>query len=59
MALILVTSLFVVILVCIAWRYTRHQDPLLRDVMWMFASVAMLFVVGLLRLFMSPRRERP
>jgi PAS domain S-box-containing protein len=51
MALVLVTSLFVVVLVWVSWRYLRRRDPLLRDVMWMFASVAMLFVVGLLRLF--------
>jgi PAS domain S-box-containing protein len=53
MALILVTSLFVVVLVWVTWRYRRHRDPLLRDVMWIFASVAMLFLVGLLRLFMT------
>ncbi len=53
MALILVTSLFMVILLWVTWRYLRRGDPLLRDVMWMFASVAMLFVVGLVRLFMG------
>jgi PAS domain S-box-containing protein len=49
MALILVTSLFVVILLWVSWRFVRHRDPLLRDVMWMFASVAMLFVLGIVR----------
>ena len=53
MALILVTSLFVVVMAWVTWRYLRHRDPLLRDVMWMFASVAMLFVVGLLRVFVG------
>ncbi|WP_250006872.1 PAS domain-containing sensor histidine kinase [Actinoplanes sp. M2I2] len=53
MALIVVTSLFVVVLVSATWRYLRRRDPLLRDVMWMFASVAMLFLVGLLRLFIG------
>ena len=51
MALILVTSLFVVILAWVTWGYLHRRDPLLRDVMWMFASVAMLFVVGLVRVF--------
>jgi len=53
MALILVTSLFAFILSWVSWRYLRRRDPLLRDVMWMFASVAMLFVVGLVRLFVG------
>src|SRR3954452_5004198 len=57
MALILVTSLYVLIFGWVSWRYLRRRDPLLRDVMWMFASVAMLFVLGLVRLFvgMPPR----
>jgi PAS domain S-box-containing protein len=58
MALILVTSLFVLIFAWVSWRYLRHRDPLLRDVMWMFSSVAMLFVLGLVRLFMG-RPPRP
>jgi PAS domain S-box-containing protein len=49
MALILVTSLFALTLLWVSWRYLRRRDPLLRDVMWMFASVAMLFVIGLIR----------
>jgi PAS domain S-box-containing protein len=53
MALILVTSLFAVIFSWVSWRYLRRRDPLLRDVMWMFAAVAMLFVVGLVRLFVG------
>jgi hypothetical protein len=51
MALVMVTSLFAVILLWVTWQYRRRRDPLLRDVMWMFASVAMLFLVGLARLF--------
>jgi PAS domain S-box-containing protein len=58
MALILVTSLFALILSWVSWRYLRRRDPLLRDVMWMFASVAMLFVLGLVRLFVG-RPPRP
>jgi PAS domain S-box-containing protein len=54
MALILVTSLFVVVLVWALWRYLQRRDPLLGDVLWMFTSVSMLFVVGVLRLFMTP-----
>jgi PAS domain S-box-containing protein len=53
MALILVTSLFALVLSWVSWRYLRRRDPLLRDVMWMFASVAMLFVLGLVRLFVG------
>ena len=53
MALILVTSLFTLTLMWVSWRYLRHRDPLLRDVMWMFASVAMLFVIGLVRLLVG------
>ncbi|MEV4278600.1 hybrid sensor histidine kinase/response regulator [Actinoplanes xinjiangensis] len=53
MALILVTSLFVFVLLWVSWRYLMHRDPLLRDVMWMFASVAMLFVLGVVRLFVG------
>ncbi|BCY09257.1 PAS domain-containing hybrid sensor histidine kinase/response regulator [Actinoplanes sp. L3-i22] len=58
MALIMVTSLFALILSWVSWRYLRHRDPLLRDVIWMFASVAMLFVVGLVRVFVgAPSRS--
>src|SRR4051794_6012434 len=58
MALILVTSLFALILFWVSWRYLRRRDPLLRDVMWMFASVAMLFLLGLVRVFVG-RPPRP
>ncbi|MFC7533237.1 PAS domain S-box protein [Actinoplanes sp. GCM10030250] len=53
MALILVTSLFALVLLWVSWRYLRRRDPLLRDVMWMFASVAMLFVLGVTRAFVG------
>ncbi|MDY7085027.1 MAG: PAS domain S-box protein [Actinomycetota bacterium] len=53
MALILVTLLFAFILAWVSWRYLRRRDPLLRDVMWMFASVAMLFVIGVAGLFVG------
>ena len=53
MALILVTSLFAVILAWVSWRYLQRRDRLLRDVMWMFASVAMLFLVSLIRVFVG------
>jgi PAS domain S-box-containing protein len=53
MALILVTSLFALILWWVSWQYLRRRDPLLRDVMWMFASVTMLFVLGVIRLIMG------
>jgi PAS domain S-box-containing protein len=51
MALLLVTSVFALILLWVSWSYLRRRDPLLRDVMWMFASVAMLFFLGLIRVF--------
>src|SRR3954471_24467493 len=58
MALIVVTSLFALILFWVSWRYLRRRDPLLRDVMWLFASVAMLFLLGLVRVFVG-RPPRP
>ncbi|MEU4690500.1 hypothetical protein [Actinoplanes sp. NPDC023714] len=57
MTLILVTSLFTLIFLWVSWRYLRRRDPLLRDVMWMFSCVAMLFVIGLIRCW--PARPRP
>src|SRR4051812_1853542 len=53
MALILVTSLYVLVFSWVSWRYLRRRDPVLRDVMWMFASVAMLFLLGLAGLFVG------
>lgn len=46
---IFVTALFFLILLWVSWRYLRERDPLLRDVMWIFAAVSMLFVLALFR----------
>lgn len=43
---VLVTALFVLILVWVSWRYLRDRDPLLLDVMAIFAAVTMLFVLA-------------
>ncbi|WP_249998912.1 PAS domain-containing hybrid sensor histidine kinase/response regulator [Actinoplanes sp. M2I2] len=51
MTLAVVTSAYVVIFAWMGYRYLRRADPLLRDVMWMFACVAMLFVLGVIRVF--------
>ncbi|MFI7542133.1 PAS domain S-box protein [Actinoplanes sp. NPDC049599] len=51
MAILAVTALFLLIFVWAAVEYRRRRDPLLRDVMLIFGSVAMLFVLGVLRLF--------
>jgi PAS domain S-box-containing protein len=53
MALLAVTALYVLILAWVCRSYLRRRDPLLRDVMWIFAAVAMLFVVGIVRLFVG------
>jgi len=50
MALLAVTALFLLIFVWAAVGYLRRRDPLLRDVMLIFGAVAMLFVLGVLRL---------
>ena len=50
MALLLVTTLFLAIFVWVSWGYLRSRDPLLRDVMLIFASVALLFVLAVTRL---------
>ncbi|MEU4425982.1 PAS domain S-box protein [Actinoplanes sp. NPDC024001] len=49
MALLLVTSLYVMILAWVSWLYLRHRDPVLGDAIGVFASVAMLFVLGLIQ----------
>jgi PAS domain S-box-containing protein len=53
MALLAITALFGLILAWVSRTYLRRRDPLLRDVMWMLAAVAMLFVVGVLRLLVG------
>src|SRR4051812_33660973 len=50
MAVLSITALYVLILVRVWVGYLRRRDPLLRDVVLIFASVAMLFVLGVLRL---------
>ncbi|RZU54307.1 PAS domain S-box-containing protein [Krasilnikovia cinnamomea] len=50
MAILAITSLFMVVLLRVGWEYLRRRDPLLRDVMLVFAAVAMLFVLSALRL---------
>jgi PAS domain S-box-containing protein len=51
MALLAITALFAMVLGWVFRTYLRRRDPLLRDVMLMLAAVAMLFVVGVIRLF--------
>jgi hypothetical protein len=50
MAVSLITALYALTLVWVSWGYLRRRDPLLRDVMLIFASVAMLFVLSVVRL---------
>src|SRR5919206_2376238 len=56
MAVLSITALYVLILVWVTLGYLRRRDPLLRDVMLIFASVAMLFVLGIVRLLVEPPR---
>ncbi|MEU8821209.1 PAS domain S-box protein [Actinoplanes sp. NPDC048796] len=49
--LLAVTSAYAVIFAWMGYRYLRRRDPLLRDVMVMFASVAMIFALGLVEAF--------
>ncbi|HET6531175.1 MAG TPA: PAS domain S-box protein [Actinoplanes sp.] len=51
MALAAATAAYALIFGWMAYSYLRRRDPLLRDVMWMFAAGAMLFVLGLIRVF--------
>jgi PAS domain S-box-containing protein len=50
MAVLSITALYVLILVRVSLGYLRRRDPLLRDVVLIFASVAMLFVLSVLRM---------
>ncbi|WP_198171085.1 PAS domain S-box protein [Actinoplanes awajinensis] len=53
-----VTAIFVLILLWVSWRYLRDRDPLLRDVIYVFAAVGMLFVLALFtRLVGEPSRS--
>jgi PAS domain S-box-containing protein len=51
MAVLTVTALYVIIFLWVSWSYLRRRDPLLRDVMAIFAVMAMLFVLGVIRVF--------
>jgi PAS domain S-box-containing protein len=57
---VLVTALYVMILIWTAARYIRSRDPLLRDVMFIFGAVSVLFALGVLRLLIGepPRALR-
>ena len=57
---VLATGLFVMILVWVSWRYVCDRDPLLRDVMVIFAAVGMLFVLAVYTLVVGepPRPVR-
>jgi PAS domain S-box-containing protein len=50
MATLAVSALYLLILMWASWGYLRRRDPLLREVMLIFASVAVLFVLGVVRL---------
>ncbi len=50
MAALAITALYALIFTWVAVRYLQRRDPLLRDVMLIFASVASLFVLGAVRL---------
>jgi len=54
MAGMLVTALFFLIFVWVSASYVRRRDPLLRDVMLIFATVAMLFLLGVVQVLIGP-----
>jgi hypothetical protein len=57
MAVLAVTALYMMVFLWVSWSYLRRRDPLLRDVMWIFAVMAVLFVLGVVRvLFGQPPR---
>src|SRR5687768_6435253 len=53
MAVLAVTALYVMIFVWVSWSYLRRRDPLLRSVMWIFAVMALLFVLGVVRVLVA------
>jgi PAS domain S-box-containing protein len=53
MAVLAVTALYVMIFVWVSWSYLRRHDPLLRNVMWIFAVMALLFVLGVVRVLVE------
>ncbi len=58
MTVLAATALFLLIFVWAAVGYLRRRDPLLRDVMLIFGAVAMLFVLGVLRLTLGGSTPR-
>ncbi|MEV4709661.1 PAS domain S-box protein [Actinoplanes sp. NPDC049316] len=54
MATLVVTALYAVIFLWVSAGYLRRRDPLLRDVMLIFASVASFFALGVVRLVAEP-----
>ncbi|MEV7629232.1 PAS domain S-box protein [Actinoplanes sp. NPDC089786] len=54
MAVLAVTALYMMIFLWVSWCYLRRRDPLLRDVMLVFAAVAVLFVLGVVRVLIGP-----
>ncbi|WP_242624651.1 hybrid sensor histidine kinase/response regulator [Krasilnikovia cinnamomea] len=44
-----ITALYFLIFMWVVWEYLRRRDPLLRAVMLVIGAVAMLFVIGVLR----------
>jgi PAS domain S-box-containing protein len=53
MALLLITTLFTAVLIWVSWDYARTRDPLLRHVMFVFASVSLLFMLAVIRLLIG------
>jgi PAS domain S-box-containing protein len=54
MAVLAVTALYLMIFVWVSWSYLRRHDPLLRTVMGIWAVMALLFVLGVLRAIGEP-----
>src|SRR4051794_23966265 len=54
MALLGVTALYFLTFVWVSWGYLRRRDPLLRDVMLVFATIATLFGLGVYQLVNGP-----
>jgi PAS domain S-box-containing protein len=51
--LLTITGLYLVIFIWVTAGYLRRRDPLLRDVMLIFAVIAVLFMLGVLRLIIG------
>ncbi|BFU47465.1 hypothetical protein KRMM14A1004_57020 [Krasilnikovia sp. MM14-A1004] len=48
-AMLAITALYFLIFLRVVWEFARRRDPLLRAVMLVIGAVAMLFVIGVLR----------